>query len=421
MLTETQYLAQKYPALASAIKAIMPSLAPFRISPVVLGNQDRVLEAFKQERVDSYDLLGSTGYGYNDSGREKLESIYCRVFGGEAALVRPQIASGTHALWLALSGNTLPGDQVISLTGRPYATLATVLAQTGPGSFRNLGIEFKEIDLLPGGGFDLDTLAANLSPRTKLVFVQKSRGYSRREPISIGQISGLADWLKNQACRPALVVDNCYGEFVEEGEPCHAGAGLAVGSLIKNPGGGLAETGGYLVGRQDLVANARDRLFAPGLAGEIGATGPYLRPMFQGLFLAPHCVGQGVFNARFAAALAEYLGYKTWPRWDEERFDLVQAIELGTQEKMEAFCRAIQANSPIESFVAPVPAAMPGYSEPVIMAAGTFIQGASLELSADGPLRMPYAVYCQGGLTTQHGMLSIAAALAAIGKGRGEE
>lgn len=268
MLTEIEFLSEKHPVLARALESVLPALEPYQAHPWALPNQDRVLTAFSRQRVDSYDLQGSTGYGYNDLGREKLEAAYAEVFGGQAALVRPQIASGTHALWLALSGNTLPGDQVISVTGRPYATLATVLAQEGPGSFKSLGIDFIEIDLLPGGNFDTQALAAILSPRTKLVYIQKSRGYSRRQPISVRQISQLADWLQDQAYRPALVVDNCYGEFVEDREPCQAGADLAVGSLIKNPGGGLAETGGYLVGRQDLVANARDRLLAPGLAGE---------------------------------------------------------------------------------------------------------------------------------------------------------
>jgi cystathionine beta-lyase family protein involved in aluminum resistance len=414
MLTETEFLAKKYPVLARALAAVMPALEPYRISPVDLHNQARVLEAFSRQRVDSYDLLGSTGYGYNDCGREKLEAIYCQVFGGEAALVRPQIASGTHALWLGLSGNTQPGDEIIAITGQPYATLATVLAQTGMGSFKSLGIEFKTIELLPEGGFDLDSLAGSLSAKTKIIYIQKSRGYSLRPPISTEQIAALAAWLKTKVFCPAIVVDNCYGEFVEIREPGEAGADLTIGSLIKNPGGGLAETGGYLVGRRDLVANAADRLLAPGLAGEIGSTGNYLRAMYQGLFLAPHFVGQAVYNARFAAAMAEYLGLRTLPRWDQERCDLVQAIELGSAEKMEKFCRAIQAASPIDSFVAPVPAEMPGYQVPVIMAAGTFIQGASLELSADGPVEPPYIVYYQGGLSAQHGMLAIAAALAAI-------
>lgn len=415
MLTEAQILCQRFPTLTPAFKAIMPALEPFRVSSIDLHNQARVLEAFSQQRVDSYDLLGSTGYGYNDRGRDKLEAIYSQVFGGEAALVRPQISSGTHALWLALSGNTQPGDEIISITGEPYATLATVLAQTSPGSLKSLGIKFKTIDLLPQGQFDLESLAKNISPKTKIIYIQKSRGYSLRQPISTGQIAAVATWMQSQPHRLVLVVDNCYGEFVEAQEPGHVGADLSVGSLIKNPGGGLAETGGYIVGRKELVANSANRLLAPGLDGEIGSTGQYLRGMYQGLFLAPHFVGQGVFNARFAAALAEYLGYKTSPKWDQERFDLVQAIELGSQENMEKFCRAIQGTSPVDSYVAPVPGEMPGYQVPVIMAAGTFIQGASLELSADGPVEPPYIVYYQGGLSTQHGMLAVSAAMAALG------
>lgn len=400
--------------MAPALATVLPALAPYRNSASALNNQERVLAAFSQRRVDSYDLQGSTGYGYNDVGREKLEALYSQIFGGEAALVRPQIASGTHALWLALSGNTLPGDEIIALTGEPYATLATVLAATGPSSFGSLGIKFRTVDLKADGDFDYPALAQAISAQTKILYIQKSRGYSLRKPVSCQQISAVVSWLKSRNLSPAVVVDNCYGEFVEAQEPGQAGADLVVGSLIKNPGGGLAETGGYLVGREDLITNAGDRLFAPGLAGEIGATGPYLRTMYQGLFLAPHFVAEAVFNARFAAALAEQLGLRTYPGWDEERFDLVQAIELGCPAKMEAFCRAIQAASPVESFVAPVPAAMPGYQAPVIMAAGTFVQGASLELSADGPIAAPYTVYYQGGLSSQHGMLAIAAALAAV-------
>ena len=414
MQTEIQFLSQKHPILAPALTAIAPSLEPYRSSPISLYNQDRVLTAFRQHRVDSYDLQGSTGYGYNDCGREKLEAVYAEVFGGEAALVRPQIASGTHALWLALSGNAAPGDEIIALTGQPYATLATVLAQDSPGSFNSLGISFRTIDLLPSGDFDLTALEQALSPRTKIIYLQKSRGYSWRETISCAQIPSLSAWLRERGLTATLVVDNCYGEFVEALEPTMAGADLVVGPLIKNPGGGLAETGGYIVGRKDLVANACDRLLAPGLAGEIGATGPYLRGMFQGLFLAPHFVGQALFNARFAAALAEHLGFKTAPRWNAPRCDLIQAIELGTGEKMERFCQAIQLASPVDSYVAPVPATMPGYAAPVIMAAGAFIQGASLELSADGPVAPPYTIYYQGGLSAEHGLLAVSAAFAAL-------
>lgn len=412
-MNESDLIADKYPVLATALAEIMPALEPYRVSAVDFHNQSRVLEAFSQARVDSFDLCGSTGYGYNDSGREKLEELYCHIFGGDRSLVRPQIASGTHALWLALSSNIQPGEEIISLTGEPYATLATVMAQEGPGSFKNLGIQFQTIDLLTDGSFNLSALEDKISPKTKLIYLQKSRGYSLRAPISSKQIKPLATWLEHHG-NPPIVVDNCYGEFVEDMEPGQLGAALVVGSLIKNPGGGLAETGGYLVGRKDLVTNASDRLFAPGLAGEIGATGTYLRGMYQGLFLAPHFVGQAIYNARFAAALAEKLGYRTWPRWNEDRFDIVQAIELGSSEKMERFCRTIQATSPIDSYIAPIPAEMPGYQAPVIMAAGTFVQGASLELSADGPLEPPYIVYYQGGLTVQHGLLAICAAFASI-------
>lgn len=413
MVTEKELLTKRFPALAKPLAAILPALEPYRASAVELFNQERVLAAFTEERVSSYDLLGSTGYGYNDSGRDKLEAIYCRVFGGQQALVRPQIASGTHALWLALSGNIQPGEEIISLTGAPYATLTTVLSQKGPGSFEQLGIKFKAINLLPDGTIDYRTAADQLTSQTKIVYLQKSRGYSLRPPLSAKEMRPLATWLESRGA-PVLVVDNCYGEFVEAGEPGQFGADLVVGSLIKNPGGGLAETGGYLVGRADLVANACDRLLAPGLAGEIGATGNYLRGMYQGLFLAPHFVGQALYNARFAAALGEQLGFKTWPHWQEDRYDLVQAIELGSAEDMIKFCQTIQSVSPIDSYAAPIPAPMPGYQAPVIMAAGTFVQGASLELSADGPVEPPYIVYFQGGLSIQHGMLALAAAFASV-------
>lgn len=409
------FLCQRYPAIAAQIKTALARVQAFRHSSVALINQERVLTAFTENRVASYDLLGSTGYGYNDQGREKLEAIYAQVFGGQAALVRPQISSGTHALWLALSGNTLPGDEILSVTGRPYATLETVISQQTPGSFASLGILFRSISLRPDGGIDLEALNEALTDKVKIVYVQKSRGYSLRSPISCNQIRELAAHLKGVADRPpAIVVDNCYGEFVEGEEPGHAGADLTVGSLIKNPGGGLAETGGYLVGREELVENAGNRLLAPGLEGALGATGPYLRAMYQGLFLAPHFVGQAVENARFAAALAEALGYEALPRWDEPRHDLVQAIKLHSAEDMTKFCQAIQTNSPVDSFALPIPGEVPGYTVPVIMAAGTFVQGASLELSADGPVELPYAVYLQGGLGTEHGMLAICQAFAAL-------
>jgi cystathionine beta-lyase family protein involved in aluminum resistance len=409
-----QYLARRFPALAPAIGRALDQISADD-NDTALINQARVLEAFTRHQVASHHLWGSTGYGYNDEGRARLEAIYADVFGCEAALVRPQIASGTHALWLALSGNLMPGDQVLSVTGVPYATLETVLNSRGPGSFSSLGITFQSIDLLGSGEFDFAAIDAALTDRVKLIYVQKSRGYSLRRPVSCQQIRELVNRLRaRRSSPPKVVVDNCYGEFVEAEEPGHAGADLTVGSLIKNPGGGLAETGGYLAGKKELVANACDRLLAPGLEGEIGATGPYLRTMFQGLFLAPHFVGQALANARFAAALAESLGYEALPRWDEERFDLVQAIKLNSAQAMIQFCQTIQAWSPVDSFAAPIPGAIPGYAVPVVMAAGTFIQGASLELSADGPVEPPYAVYLQGGLGFEHGLIAICSAFAAL-------
>lgn len=409
-----QLLVNSYPGIANSIQRIAPKLQEYKNDSTALNNQARVLKAFKDHRVASHDLLGSSGYGYNDHGREKLEEIYAQVFGGEAALVRPQIASGTHALWLALSGNVAPGEEIISITGKPYATLNTVLSQTGPGSFSALGISFQSIDLLEDGSFNFQALAEKITSKTKVVYVQKSRGYSLRSPVACQQIGDLAAWLENIPHRPAVIVDNCYGEFVEAQEPGLVGADLTIGSLIKNPGGGLAETGGYIVGRNQLVENAADRLFAPGLNGAIGATGTYLRSMYQGLFLAPHFVGQAVYNARFAAALAEDLGFEALPKWNWSRYDIVQAIKLGTVQAMETFCRAIQDSSPVDSYVAPIAGEVPGYTTPVIMAAGTFVQGASLELSADGPMDSPYIVYLQGGLGTEHGIIATCEALSSI-------
>lgn len=416
MLNKTgQFLCHQYPTIAEPIINALSLVQENRHFSTALANQDRVLKSFTQQRVASYDLLGSTGYGYNDQGRSKLEAIYAQVFGGETALVRPQIASGTHALWLALSGNASPGDEIISVTGRPYATLETVLSQRGPGSFASLNIHFRSVEQLSDGRFDLETLGNALTNNVKIIYVQKSRGYSLRNSVSCAQIRELTAYLRtNSAQPPAVVVDNCYGEFVEGEEPGQAGADLTVGSLIKNPGGGLAETGGYLVGREELVHNACDRLLAPGLEGEIGATGAYLRSMFQGLFLAPHFVGQAVENARFAAALAEELGYEAFPMVDEPRYDLVQAIKLNSPGRMNTFCQAIQAYSPVDSFALPIPGEVPGYTVPVIMAAGAFIQGASLELSADGPVTAPYMVYLQGGLGMEHGILAICRAFAAL-------
>jgi len=417
-----QLLAKRFPAIEAEISEAWAKAHKYSNSPAALANQAKVLDAFTRHRVASYDLLGSSGYGYNDVGRSKLEAIYAEVFGGEAALVRPQIASGTHALWLALSGNVGFGDEILSITGKPYATMDTVLSQTGPGSFASLGVKFRSLDLLDDGKFDFTGIGSHLSDAVKLIYIQKSRGYSLRDSVSCSQIQELVTWLRAAFEQPpAVVVDNCYGEFVEAEEPGEAGADLTVGSLIKNPGGGLAETDGYLVGRRELVENACNRLLAPGLEGQIGATGPYLRSMFQGLFLAPHFVGQAVNNARFAAALAEALGYEASPKYHEPRHDLVQAIKLDSAEAMSRFCQAIQAASPVDSFAAPVPGDVPGYTVPVIMAAGTFIQGASLELSADGPVQPPYVVYLQGGLGSEHGILAIATAFAALQEGWGRE
>lgn len=402
------WLQEKYPRLAPAIGQAINKLRSHDWSEIPLVNQARVLEAFTEQRLSSNDLAGSTGYGYNDLGRDKLEAIYAQLMGSEAALVRPQISSGTHAIWLALAGNTRSGNEIISVTGRPYATLQTILRRSAE---RQLTV----IKLKKEGEVDYAALAKSIRKQTKLIYVQKSRGYSHRPAVGNREIGKLVRWLQtNFPNPPPVLVDNCYGELVEGDEPGHHGADLVAGSLIKNPGGGLAPTGGYIAGKKELVAKAGERLYAPGLDSEIGATGHYLHSMFQGLFLAPHFVGQALLNARYCAALAEALNIRALPHWDQPRCDIVQALVLQSKEELLTFCRSIQQHSPVDSYVAPEPGPVPGYSNAVVMAAGTFIQGASLELSADAPLTAPYTVYLQGGLGSEHGQLAITAALAAV-------
>lgn len=405
---EPYLLQQKFPRLAPAIGTAMEMLRSMDRWDIPLLNQARVLDAFRAMRLSSQDLSGSTGYGYNDQGRDKLETIYAQLMGAEAALVRPQISSGTHAIWLALAGNTQPGDEILSVTGPPYATLQTVLAQAE-------GRTLTTLDLTKEGEIDFPALAGLISSKTRLIYAQKSRGYSHRPALGNREIGRLVQWLKaNCPNPPPVLVDNCYGEFVEADEPGHHGADLVAGSLIKNPGGGLAQTGAYIAGSKELVAKAGNRLFAPGLDSQIGPTGPHLHGMFQGLFLAPHFVGQAVHNAIYAAALAEALNLTALPRWNQPRHDIVQALVLSSREELLTFCRTIQQHSPVDSFVYPTPGQVPGYDTDVVMAAGTFVQGASLELSADAPLSTPFTAYLQGGLGTEHGQLAITAALAAV-------
>ncbi|ATY84905.1 hypothetical protein CVV65_08200 [Kyrpidia spormannii] len=380
------------------------------IERTAMMNQERVLEAFRHYRVADVHLRGSTGYGYNDRGREILDGIYARVFGAEAALVRPQIVSGTHALALALYGVLRPGDRLVYATGEPYDTLRTVIGEeTGQseGTLLEWGITYTQVDLTSDNRVDLEALEKVLSAApVRMVVLQRSGGYSGRRALSVDELEQAISLVKKIQADAVVLVDNCYGEFTETREPTEVGADLAAGSLIKNPGGGLAPTGGYVVGRKDLVHAAACRLTAPGVGEEAGPTGVEWRLFYQGFFLAPHVVSQALQSAVFGAALFETLGFPTRPRWNDPRSDLVQQFDLPSAEAVLTFCQAIQSASPVDSYVVPEPWAMPGYPDPVVMAAGTFVQGGSLELSADAPMRPPYRVFVQGGLTYEHGKLA---------------
>lgn len=378
------------------------------IDAIAEANQLKVIAAMQKNRVAANHFNLSTGYGYNDEGRDTLERVYADCFGAEAALVRPQITCGTHALALALGANLLPGDELLSPVGGPYDTLEEVIGiRESVGSLKEYGVSYRQVDLLPDGSFDTDKICAAISNKTKLITIQRSKGYATRPSFSVAQIGELIALCKQ--CKPDVIcmVDNCYGEFTELIEPVNVGADLMVGSLIKNPGGGLAPTGGYICGRADLIERCARRLTAPGLGREVGANLGLLTQFYQGFFLAPTVVASAVKGAVFAANCYEKLGFHVIPGASEVRHDIIQAVELGSREGMIAFCKGIQAAAPVDSYVTPEPAPMPGYDSDVIMAAGAFVQGSSIELSADGPTRPPYAVYFQGGLTWYHAKLGI--------------
>ena len=371
-------------------------------------NQCKVIAAMQKNRVSAACFAATTGYGYDDVGRENLERVYADVFHTEAALVRPQITCGTHALTVALSANLLPGDELLSPVGRPYDTLEEVIGiRPSACSLKEYGVSYRQADLKPDGTFDYDAIAAAINDKTKLATIQRSKGYAMRPTFSVAQIGELIAFLKRKKPDIICMVDNCYGEFVEKLEPSDVGADLVVGSLIKNPGGGLAPIGGYICGRRDLVERCAYRLSAPGLGQEVGANLGLMPAFYQGLFLAPTVVSGALKGAIFAANAYERLGFRVLPNGTEERHDIIQAVELGSREGMIAFCKGIQAAAPVDSFADPMPRDMPGYDDQVIMAAGTFVQGSSIELSADGPIRPPYAVYFQGGLTWYHAKLGI--------------
>ena len=371
-------------------------------------NQLKVIAAMQKNRVSDIHFSGTTGYGYNDLGRETLEQVYADVFHTEDALVRPQIVCGTHALYTALAGNLRPGDELLSPVGKPYDTLEEVIGiRESNGSLREYGISYRQVDLLPDGTFDYDGIRAAINEKTKLVTIQRSKGYASRPTLSAEQIGELIAFVKSIKPEVICMVDNCYGEFVERIEPTDVGADMIVGSLIKNPGGGLAPIGGYIVGRKSCVEQASYRLSAPGLGKEVGASLGLNQSFYQGLFMSPTVVAGALKGAIFAANVYEKLGFAVVPDSTESRHDIIQAVTLGTPEGMIAFCKGIQAAAPVDSFVSPEPWDMPGYDAPVIMAAGAFVQGSSIELSADGPIKPPYAVYFQGGLTWYHAKLGI--------------
>ena len=371
-------------------------------------NQMKVIKAMQDEKVAEMHLSGTTGYGYNDDGRETLEKIYSDIFKTEDALVRPQIICGTHALNVALSSNLRPGDELLSPVGKPYDTMDEIIGiRPSKGSLAEYGITYAQVDLLPDGGFDYEGIKNAINERTKLVTIQRSKGYASRPTLSVERIGELISFIKSIKPDVICMVDNCYGEFVERIEPSEVGADMIVGSLIKNPGGGLAPCGGYIAGKKECVEQAAYRLSSPGLGKEVGATLGVNQSFYQGLFLSPVVVAGALKGAIFAANVYEKAGFVVRPDGSEPRYDIIQAVELGSADGLLAFCKGIQAAAPVDSFVTPEPWPMPGYDSDVIMAAGAFVQGSSIELSADGPLKEPYSVFFQGGLTWYHAKLGI--------------
>ncbi|MET3576437.1 aminotransferase class I/II-fold pyridoxal phosphate-dependent enzyme [Bhargavaea ullalensis] len=382
-----------------------------------LFNQAKVLAAFRDNRVSDHHMNPSTGYGYDDEGRDVLERVYAAAFGAEAALVRNQIISGTHAISIALFGILRPGDELLYITGQPYDTLASIVS--GPkgqdtGSLKDFGISYRHLDLNADGTVDFEAVRGAVGEKTKMIAIQRSKGYSLRPSFTVGQIGEMVKEIRKIKPEAVIFTDNCYGEFVEEREPTEAGVDLMAGSLIKNPGGGLAKTGGYLAGRAELIEKCAYRMTSPGIGAEAGASLGTLPDMYQGFFLAPHVTAQAVKGAIFTSAMLEAAGMETSPHYSADRTDLIQSVSFGNADQMIRFCREIQSNSPVNAHFAPVPSYMPGYEDDVIMAAGTFVQGSSIELTADGPIRPPYTAYIQGGLTYEHVRIAIMNALASL-------
>lgn len=403
------------PELVKTIDKVDQKIEPAlkRVRETALSNQAKVLDAFREQHVSESHFLPSTGYGNDDVGRDALEAVYAQTFGAEAALVRPQLVSGTHAISTALFGVLRPGDDLLYITGTPYDTLLEVIGiqGNGIGSMKEYQIGYDEVDLLEDGSVDFEGVKQKLTDKTKVVAIQRSRGYAARPSFTIEKIKEMCDFVKTVAPEVVIFVDNCYGEFAELMEPTQVGADLMAGSLIKNPGGGIAKTGGYLAGKKELVERCAYRLTTPGVGAEGGAMLGNVYDMLQGFFLAPHVVGQAIQGAIFSSALLEEYQIESTPKWDDPRTDLIQLVELKERDAMIRFCQSIQKFSPIDAYVAPVPSYMAGYEDDIIMAAGTFVQGASIELSADGPLREPYSLYLQGGLTFEHVKVAVANAV----------
>ncbi|MFJ5791215.1 aminotransferase class I/II-fold pyridoxal phosphate-dependent enzyme [Lysinibacillus sp. NPDC093197] len=410
LTTETLTLAEK----------IEEKVRPYhtKVENMAFINQQKVLSAFRAHQVSDFHLHPSNGYGYDDEGRDNLERVYAQVFGAEAAIVRPQIISGTHAITLSLFGVLRPGDELLYISGQPYDTLQSIVdgGDKDTGSLKDYKIGYRHVDLIDNKEIDWTAVAAAITPNTKMIAIQRSKGYATRPSFTISQIAKMCEKVRELAPNAVIFVDNCYGEFVEAQEPTEVGADLMAGSLIKNPGGGLAKIGGYIAGRADLVEKCAYRMTSPGIGAEAGATLNTLGDFYQGFFLAPHVVSQALKGAIFTAAMLEEIGMNTFPSYHAERTDLIQSVSFKTAEQMIAFCREIQANSPINAHYAPEPAYMPGYEDDVIMAAGTFIQGSSIELTADGPIRPPYTAFIQGGLTYEHVKFAICSAVQSIRK-----
>ena len=389
-----------------------------QVEKIAFFNQQKVISAFKTHRVSDNHFQTSTGYGYDDEGRDTLEKVYATTFGAEAALVRPQIISGTHAITLSLFGVLRPNDELLYITGKPYDTLQSIVSGQGKdtGSLADFGIAYQHVDLLETGAVDWENVEQAIKANTKVIAIQRSKGYAVRPSFTVDEIKEMVIKIRAIKEDAIIFVDNCYGEFVEELEPTNVGVDLMAGSLIKNPGGGLAKTGGYIAGRKDLVEKCAYRMTSPGIGGEAGASLGMLLDMYQGFFLAPHIVSQAVKGALFTSAVLEQIGMNTEPHFSKKRTDLIQSVSFQTAEQMIQFCQAIQLHSPVNAQFAPEPAYMPGYEDDVIMAAGTFIQGSSMELTADGPIRPPYTAFIQGGLTYEHVKYAILGAVQTITK-----